>query len=109
MEESRFAASSRVVEDTSAWARGKGMVELTLTKTGQNVLNCQEQQITILYAQGPLLAPHDHPDIVDYEEVATFKTEIAKNGAPSGVMKGTTAIARGEFGRGRVFCFSPHP
>jgi hypothetical protein len=24
-------------------------------------------------------------------------------------MKGTTAIARGEFGRGRVFCFSPHP
>jgi predicted Fe-S protein YdhL (DUF1289 family) len=24
-------------------------------------------------------------------------------------MKGTTAIARGEFGKGRVVCFSPHP
>ena len=41
--------------------------------------------------------------------MATFETEIAKNGAPLGVMKGTTAIARGEYGRGRVVCFSPHP
>ena len=24
-------------------------------------------------------------------------------------MKGTTAAARGVFGAGRVFCFSPHP
>jgi hypothetical protein len=24
-------------------------------------------------------------------------------------MKGTTAAALGTFGRGRVFCFSPHP
>jgi hypothetical protein len=24
-------------------------------------------------------------------------------------MKGTTAIARGKFGKGRVVCFSPHP
>ena len=45
----------------------------------------------------------------DYEEMAKFKTEIAKNGAPEGVMLGTTAIARGRFGQGRVICFSPHP
>jgi hypothetical protein len=24
-------------------------------------------------------------------------------------MKGTTAIAKGKFGNGRVLCFSPHP
>ena len=24
-------------------------------------------------------------------------------------MRGTTAIARGHFGKGRVLCFSPHP
>jgi hypothetical protein len=41
--------------------------------------------------------------------LAAFETEIAKNGAPRGVMKGTTAIARGNFGDGRVVCFSPHP
>jgi hypothetical protein len=24
-------------------------------------------------------------------------------------MKGTTAVARGPFGKGRVICYSPHP
>ena len=43
------------------------------------------------------------------EVIATFETEIARNGAPVGVMKGTTAIAKGKFGSGRVICFSPHP
>ena len=55
------------------------------------------------------MAPADDPDIPDYDTIATFKTEIAKNGAPVGVMKGTTAIAHGQFGQGRVICFSPHP
>ena len=44
-----------------------------------------------------------------FDTLGTFATEIAKNGAPQGVMIGTTAIARGTFGSGRVFCFSPHP
>ncbi len=34
---------------------------------------------------------------------------MAENGAPTGVMPGTTAIALGEFGKGRVIYFSPHP
>jgi hypothetical protein len=55
------------------------------------------------------LAPGDKPEIPDYETLATFKTEIAENGAPKGVMLGTTAAARGTFGQGRVFCYSPHP
>ncbi|MBU6174095.1 MAG: biofilm PGA synthesis protein PgaB, partial [Planctomycetes bacterium] len=40
---------------------------------------------------------------------AIFSSEIAEKGAPSGVMVGTSAVVRGEFGTGRVFCFSPHP
>ena len=56
-----------------------------------------------------MLAPANRPEIEDYEEMASFQTEIAKNGAPEGVMIGTTAIARGRFGQGRVICFSPHP
>lgn len=99
---------ARVV-DRAHWARGKGTVRIELTDTGRRVLKSKEQQLQIHYAQGPLLAPRNNPDIADYETLATFKTEIAENGAPEGVMKGTTAIARGEFGRGRVFCFSPHP
>ena len=97
------------VLDRKHWARGKGMVEITLTDMGQQALRSKEQQLTIYYAQGPLLAPHNHPNIADYETIATYKTEIAKNGAPEGIMKGTTAIAAGQYGHGRVFCFSPHP
>lgn len=99
---------ARVV-DRKHWARGKGTVQIELTDTGRQALKSKELQLPIFYAQGPLLAPQNHPDIADYETLAIFKTEIAENGAPEGVMKGTTAIARGDFGRGRVFCFSPHP
>jgi glutamine amidotransferase-like uncharacterized protein len=97
------------VVDRKHWARGKGTVEIQLTDDGRKLMGVENQKLSILYAQGPLLAPGNKPDIEDYEMVATFETEIAKNGAPEGVMKGTTAIAKGKFGNGRVLCFSPHP
>jgi hypothetical protein len=65
--------------------------------------------VSIYYGQGPLLAPAGDPNIPDYVPVGVYETEIAQNGAPKGVMIGTTAIAVGTFGRGRVLCFSPHP
>jgi putative intracellular protease/amidase len=97
------------VLDRAHWARGVGDVEVSLTEAGQKVLGANSDRETILYWQGPLLAPAGKPEIADYETLGTFATEIAKNGAPKGVMPGTTAIARGTFGAGRVFCFSPHP
>ena len=80
-----------------------------MTEPGRKLLGAESQRLSIHYAQGPLLAPADRADIEDYETLATFETEIAKNGAPEGVMKGTTAIAKGRFGSGLVLCFSPHP
>ena len=54
--------------------------------------------------------PGQDAAIPDYEPLASYETEIhSKGGAQPGVMKGTTAAARGTFGSGRVFCFSPHP
>lgn len=97
------------VIDTKHWARGIGDVTLAITKTGQEALHSESQTCTIRYAQGPLLGPGEKDNIDDYELLATFDTEIAKNSAPAGVMKGTTAIARGKYGKGRVECFSPHP
>jgi putative intracellular protease/amidase len=97
------------VIDRAHWARGTGDVEVSLTDSGRKLLAAKSERETILYWQGPLLAPANKPDIPDYETLGTFATEIAKNGAPKGVMPGTTAIARGSFGSGRVFCFSPHP
>jgi hypothetical protein len=43
------------------------------------------------------------------EAAVAVPVEVAKHGAPPGVMPGTTAIASGPHGRGRVLCFSPHP
>lgn len=99
---------ARVI-DRKHWARGKGTVKIALTETGQRILDTDKPQLDIYYGQGPLLAPAGNDAIDDYEIIATYKTEIAKNGAPRGVMIGTTAIAQGTFGQGRVICFSPHP
>lgn len=97
------------VMDRKHWARGKGTVELALSESGQELLQVEGDRLEIYYGQGPLLAPANNPNIPDFDSLATFNTEIAKNGAPKGVMKGTTAIARGKYGKGRVICFSPHP
>jgi glutamine amidotransferase-like uncharacterized protein len=97
------------VIDNEHWARGQGDVELRFSKAGQWALGIEEELCPIRYNQGPLLGPAGKADINDYELLASFDGEIAKNGAPTGVMKGTTAIARGTFGKGRVQCFSPHP
>jgi len=97
------------VLDRKHWNRGNGTVDIAITESGQQLLNTEEERLSIFYGQGPLLAPANRDDIDDYQVLATFESEIAKNGAPKGVMKGTTAIAKGEFGNGRVVCFSPHP
>jgi len=97
------------VLDRRHWARGTGMVDVQLTKDGQRLLHSRQAKLHIYYGQGPLLAPQNRDDIEDYETVGTYTTEIAKNGAPAGVMKGTTAMAHGRYGAGQVFCFSPHP
>ena len=97
------------VIDRAHWARGTGDVELSLNELGRELLTEREPRITVYYGQGPLLAPDDEPDLPPYEPLAEYATEIAKKGAPSGVMVGTTAIARAQYGAGRVMCFSPHP
>jgi hypothetical protein len=96
------------VIDREHWARGTGSVKIKLNGAGRDLLGSSEI-VDIYYGQGPLLGPADSPDIPDFEALAWYETEIAKNGAPSGVMKGTVAVARAPFGKGRVFCFSPHP
>jgi glutamine amidotransferase-like uncharacterized protein len=98
------------VVDRKHWARGYGEVRLKAENAeAKKFLGIDGDLLPIYYHQGPLLAPAEKDDIPDYERIATFETEIAKNGAPEGVMKGTTAAARAPFGKGRVFCYSPHP
>jgi glutamine amidotransferase-like uncharacterized protein len=97
------------VIDRPHWARGEGDVQLRLTTAGEKALQPEQQVCTIHFENGPLLGPGKKDDIEDYEPLAIFESEMRKNDAPPGIMKGTTAIARGKFGKGRVVCFSPHP
>ncbi len=97
------------VVDRKHWNRGFGTVEINLSPRGQEFFGVDHERLSIYYHQGPLLAPADNPDVPDFDILAKFETEIAKNGASTGVMRGCTAIASGVFHKGRVLCISPHP
>jgi glutamine amidotransferase-like uncharacterized protein len=99
---------ARVIDDEH-WARGVGKVTLSVPAQGQSALGTNDLSTEMHYENGPLLGPADQKDIPNFETLATFNSEIRKNDAPEGIMKGTTAIARGQFGHGRVVCFSTHP
>jgi glutamine amidotransferase-like uncharacterized protein len=98
-----------VVVDREHWNRGEGFVDLNLSPEGQKFFGVDDETFNIQYGQGPLLAHGDSTGLPQYKELATYATEIAKNDAPEGIMSGTTAIAQGEFGAGRVVAVSPHP
>ena len=93
------------VVDKKHWARGKGTVTLRLSPQGSEFFQHADREMAIHYAQGPLLArrERDDPEVPDYESLAIYATEMAENGAPRGVMAGTSAVVRCEFGTGRVF------
>lgn len=101
------------VIDRQHWARGKGNVILTLSDLGQKALGHPEKEVEVYYGQGPLYGRGTNGSLPPYEELAIYKTELAKEnvppGVPMGMMPGTTAIARTEYGKGRVICYSPHP
>ena len=97
------------VVDSKHWARGTGTAQLGLTEAGVALFGAPEKALQIYYGQGPLLAPGHHPELEDFELLATYDSEIAKKGIPRGVMIGTAAIVRGRFGKGRVLAMSPHP
>lgn len=97
------------VIDRQHWARGTGEVKVRMSAEGKRLLGVSDDVVNVYYGQGPLLAPSDQADLPAYETLATYETEIAERGAPAGVMKGTTALAAADFGKGRVVCISPHP
>jgi glutamine amidotransferase-like uncharacterized protein len=98
---------ARTVSDK--WMRGTGNVEIEVTEKGKTITDLSTNKQEIKYANGPIIKPNGRDDIPDYEPIAFFRTELAKNGTPKGVMVDSPAMARGEFGKGRVIISSPHP
>lgn len=97
------------VVDKEHWARGIADLNVALPDAGKNLLVQSQSRVNLRYHQGPLLAPANNDNLPPYVELATFAGEVAKNGAPEGVMIGKSAIVAADFGKGRVLCFSPHP
>jgi glutamine amidotransferase-like uncharacterized protein/predicted deacylase len=94
---------------SNKWRRGRAIVKMELTPPGHNLLGKLEHPTDIKYANGPILAPANSDDIPDFQPLAFYRTEIAENDSPKGVMVNSPAVVSGSFGKGRVVCFGPHP
>ena len=91
------------------WQRGKGTVQVELTSAGRVILGDLPEPFDCHYAQGPILTRAQSDELPDYEVLALFRTELAENDTPRGVMINSPAIVAARCGKGRVLCFSPHP
>ncbi len=91
------------------WQRGRGTVQVEFTGRGREILGAPGGTQAVLYANGPILGPSTNSALPPYEPLAFFRSEVAENGAPPGLMTGSPALVAGRFGRGRVIVSSPHP
>lgn len=90
------------------WRRGQGYVELELSPEGRSVLGGIEGRFSVRYANGPVIEPLGRDDLPDYRVLAYFRTELAENDTPAGVMVNSPAVVESTYGRGRVILLSPH-
>ena len=91
------------------WKRGSGDVQLELTDAGLKIMGAPQGRFAVHYENGPIVKPAGREDLADYETLAWFRTELAQNDTPVGLMVNSPAVFAGPFGRGRVVCASPHP
>lgn len=91
------------------WQRGSGTVKMELSARGREILGARTGQFDIRYVNGPIVKPTAADSLPDFEPLAFFRTELAKNGSPVGAMVDSPAIFAGDFQKGRVVCISPHP
>jgi putative intracellular protease/amidase len=94
---------------SSKWRRGIGNVKMELTEEGRRILGDKPGQFDVRYANGPIIKQSTNTAIPDFKPLALFRTELAENETPRGVMVNSPAAAAGTLGKGRVITFSPHP
>jgi putative intracellular protease/amidase len=94
---------------SSKWMRGSGFVEEEITFDGSPILGAVDGTFFVRYNNGPIIKPGDRADLPAYRPLSLFRTEVAKNGTPVGIMLNAPAQAVSTYGKGRVFISSPHP
>lgn len=94
---------------SSKWRRGQGIVDVEMTGSSPEILGEVKGIFKVRYNNGPILKPGDRTDIPAYTPLVLFRTEMALNDTPVGVMVNSPAQAISTYGKGRVFVSSPHP
>ena len=85
------------------WRRGQGEVKIDGQAFGEKLTDRG-----VRYANGPIIKADIRKDLPEFETLVSFRTELAENDTPVGVMVNAPAMVRSTFGLGRVFTSSPH-
>ncbi|HUR56303.1 MAG TPA: BPL-N domain-containing protein [Opitutaceae bacterium] len=93
---------------SNKWARGRALMHIELTDAGRQLFGPVAGRFAIRYNNGPIIQPLGRAELPAYQIAAFFRTEIANNGTPKGVMVDSPAAVFALFGRGRVLTISPH-
>lgn len=91
------------------WRRGVGPVQMELSEAGGSILGAREGPFSVRYANGPIVEPAGVATLPPFTTLAWFRSELAENDTPVGIMLNSPAIFSGVFQNGRVVCVSPHP
>lgn len=91
------------------WKRGKGLVDIKITKSGEKLFPSFKKNFKVKYANGPILKKSKDNTLEEYVVIAEYESEISENGVAQGVMLNTPAFLTSKYGKGRVFIIGPHP
>ncbi|PTX97051.1 biofilm PGA synthesis protein PgaB [Spartobacteria bacterium LR76] len=108
----RFSWSAKMLNARTVsqkWKRGKANVEIELTDEGKKILGDVDGKMLVKYANGPIITSADNKDMPEFTPLAYFRTEVAENDTPVGVMENSPAVVASTFGKGKLITFSPHP
>lgn len=92
------------------WYRGESSkVTMQLTEEGRKLFRAVPDRVEVVYQNGPIVSPKEHPNLSPYTPLAYFRSEKALYEPQRGTMIDTPAIVSGHFHQGRVIAVSPHP
>ncbi len=67
---------------------------MELTPDGRGLLGDAQGVFKVRYNNGPVFKPGDKPELPAYIPLAFFRSEVAENGTPAGVMVNSPAQVR---------------
>ncbi|MDI6784016.1 MAG: biofilm PGA synthesis protein PgaC [bacterium] len=91
--------------DLDNWARGVQTIECQTESDSRK----EPVRFNIHFENGPIFVPANDPYLPMYVSLASFQTDLHKEGAPAYMMFGKDAIIAAYFGKGKLIAFSPHP